>query len=94
MKISAILKQDQISDKWRKLHSFKSKLLEMTDKIRLQLLIKNGKKIAVNYQQMALWHIALLQGRNGTQNMASSFMVVGWGTVQISTPLCSKTKQL
>ena len=27
----------------------------------------------------------LLQGRNGTQNMASSFMVVGWGTVQIST---------
>ena len=43
---------------WRNLHSSKSKRLKMTDKKRLQLLIKNGKKIAVSYQR---WHFDTLR---------------------------------
>ena len=60
--------------------------LEMTDKTRLLLQIKNGRRIVVNYWMMALWHIALSQRSNGTQNTVSNFFC-GWlGTAKISNP--------
>ena len=86
MKISEILKLDQISEPITQTAFIWVKVFRNDKQNKIATTNQKWQKIAVNYWDVALLYIALLQRSNGTQNKMLNFLVVGWGTAQILTP--------